>query len=568
MNSHYEAFKELLELRLNVSSNALQPSDWIIQNTSLKNKRFSFAKHEYQIDFANDKHRIVAAEKCAQIGFTEILLRWILCFLVQHQGSQAIFTQPTATDVGKFAKSRVDTCFDECAVIKRLGTGGIDSAQLKKIGTSFLNLSGTFGTRAAISVPSDANVYDEVNFSNPKVLNQYKSRLQHSDFKLERCISTPTVPGFGVSDLVNRSDQKQVMIKCSHCGHQQTLSWPDNVFLASNVRLGTKGEVDSDAFAKYIDQTYNYTPYIGCAKCERELTRTWEYQEWVAKFPEKARDLDEGISGYIISQLDVAFVSAREIIKASDRRLDGYNNPQDFYNFILGKPYAGGDSMPVTDATKILATIIMSLEKVNGTFVGLDLGNICHLVVIKDFWLPGRPVPTPIVVATKKINRNDLETDLPAILAMYGAIYTVSDAQPYTTTVEKIAKAMPGRMSICFFGGKKPYTIAADHIQVTANRTQMLDAVTGDLSKAQTQVASCVEHFDEIWRHCKNLIKVKAEDEDGTIYYEYVKVNDGDDHFGYSYGYALLARRIFYEVQPQGTTGLAPVEISGCKVNI
>lgn len=529
----------------------------------LKGKKYSFAKHEYQIDFANDKHRIVAAEKCAQIGFTEILLRWILCFLVQHQGSQAIFTQPTATDVGKFAKSRVDDCFAECGVIKKLGTSGIDSAQLKKIGTSFLNLSGTFGTRAAISVPSDANVYDEVNFSNPKVLNQYKSRLQHSEYKLERCISTPTVPGFGVSDLVNKSDQKHVMIKCSHCGQQQILTWPDSVWISPTLRVG-----DQDDFAKYVDAPYDFDPYIACEKCEGKLERIWKYQEWVAKFPEKARNLDDGISGYIISQLDVGFVEVKDIIKASTRALDGYNNPQDFYNFILGKPYAGGDSMPITDATKVLATQLMAIEKVSGTFIGIDLGNMCHLVVVKDYWLPGRMDPTPIVVVTKKIPRNDLETLLPAIMMLYGGIYTVSDAQPYTTTVEKIAKSRPGRMSICFFGGKKAYSIASDYVQVTANRTQMLDAVTTDLSVARTMIASCVEHYDEIWKHCKNLIKVKAEDEDGTAYYEYVKVNDGDDHFGYAYGYALLARRIFHEVQPQGLTGLAPVEISGTKVNI
>ena len=541
------------------------PSDWIIANTRLKNKPYSFAKHEYQIDFANDRHRIVAAEKCAQIGFTEILLRWILQFLVTHQGSQAIFTQPTATDVGKFAKSRVDIVFDECPVIKRLGTGGIDSAQLKKIGTSFLNLSGTFGTRAAISVPSDANVYDEVNFSNPKVLNQYKSRLQHSDFKLERCISTPTVPGYGVSDLVARSDKKRIMTKCHRCGHQQTLSWPANIWLSPTLRLGIE-EVDTDALAQYIEKSYEFKPYIACAKCQKELDRSWKYQQWVPEFPEKARDLDNGISGYQISQLDVATIPAREIIKASDRRLDGYSNPQDFYNFILGKAYAGGDSMPITDATKVLSTIVMSLEKVNGTFIGVDLGNTCHISVIKDFWLPGASLPTPVVVATVKLDKLLLEDDLPALIGSYGGIYTVSDAQPYTTTVEKLANQRKGRMSICFFGGKKPYTMT--DVQVTANRTMMLDTLTGDLSVGRVKVASCIAHFDEFWRHCKNLIKVKAEDDDGTEYYEYVKVGEGEDHFGYSTAYALLARRIFYEVRPQGETGLAPVAIEGEKCDI
>lgn len=565
MTQYGDAFKEVLQLRFGKGAVGL-PSDWIVENTALRGKKYSFKDHEYQIAIANDKHRIVAAEKCAQIGFTEILLRWIICFLVQHQGSQAIFTQPTAADMGNFAKSRVDAVFDECPVIKRLGTGGIDSAQLKKIGTSFINLRGTFGTRAAISVPSDANVYDEVNFSNPRVLNQYKSRLQHSEYKLERCISTPTVPNYGVSDLVGRSDQKHLMLKCSHCGHQQVLTWPDSVWLSPTLRLGIQGEVDQNALDKYIDKEWDYQPYFGCEKCERPVDRNWEYREWVAKFPEKARDLDEGISGYVISQMDVTFVSAKEIIKSSDKRLDGYKKIEDFYNFVLGKPYAGGDSMPVTDATKALSTIPMRLEAINGTFIGVDLGTYCHIVVVKDFWLPGRSLPTPVCVATRKVRKEDLEDTLESILDLFGSIYSVSDAQPYTTTVEKIANRRKGRMSICFFGGKKPYSMTNENVQVTANRTQMLDAVTEDLSNGRILVSSAIDDYDEFWKHCKNLVKMKAEDEDGSIYYEYVKV--GDDHFGYAFGYALLARRIFFEVRPQGQTGLAPVSIDGCKVDI
>lgn len=565
MNSHYESFKEQIELRFKAASTALDSAAWISKHTALRNKPYSFDKHEYQIAIANDKHRIVAAEKCAQIGFTEILLRWMISFLVQHQGASGIFTQPTAADMGNFAKSRVDAVFDESPIIKRLGTGGIDSAQLKKIGSSFLNLRGTFGTRAAISVPSDANIYDEVNFSNPLVLNQYKSRLQHSEYKLERYISTPTVPNYGVSDLVNRSDQKHLMLKCDKCGHQQTLDWPESIFIASTLQLGVDGEVDQDVFNTYLDAPYKFKPFYACKKCKRPVDKSWKYREWVAKYPERARDYDSGISGYIISQLDVEFVSATEVIAASDKRLDGYKRIEDFYNFVLGKAYAGGDSMKITDATKILATYIMQLEKISGTFVGIDLGNICHIVVVKDFWLPGRDMPTPIVVATKKIPKESLE-DLLDIFNMYGMLYSVSDAQPYTTTVEKIANKIPHKMRICFFGGKKAYTISGSDQQVTAHRTQTLDAVTEDLSLARLLVSSSIDHFDEFWKHCKNLVKVKAEDDDGTTYYEYVKV--GDDHFGYAFAYAMLARRIFFEERPAGLTGLAPVAITGAKVDL
>lgn len=565
MNTYLESFQEVLKLRYSVASEATAPSEWIAANTQLRGKNYSFKDHEYQIAIADDKHRIVTAEKPAQIGFTEVFLRWLICFLVQHQGSQAIMTQPTDKDMSNFAKSRVDTVFDECPVIKKLGTGGIDSTQLKRIGQSFMNLRGTFGTRAAISVPSDANVYDEVNFSNPRVLSQYKSRLQHSEYKYERAISTPTLPNYGVSDMYNRSDKKRLFLKCSHCGEQQTLDWPQSIFF--RTKSGKAFPYDKDVIEQYVDKPWNFVPFIGCKKCNREVDRGWKYREWVAEFPERAYDLNEGISGYKLSQLDVVFVAASEIVKASEKRLDGYRKYEDFVNFVLGSAYAGGEGVKITDSTKSVATLLLErVTQATGTYIGIDLGSICHLVVIKDFWFPNSVAPVPVLIASHRIDKERLETDLPAYMEVYGALYTVSDAQPYTTTVEKVAASKEGRMSCCYFGGKRAYSLSNENITVTANRTMALDAVTDDLPLARIMVGSGVEHEDLLWLHFKNLVKVKAEDDDGTEYYEYVKV--GDDHFGYALAYALLARRIFIEVKPGGHTGLAPVDIVGARTNI
>ena len=556
-----DAFKEQLNLKIGAVSSRLCPADWIVEHTALKGKPFSFKDHEYQIEFVNDKHRIVTAKKCAQIGFTEILIRWMLCFLVQHQGSQSIFTQPTDGDVGKFAKSRVDILFEECKIIERLGTGGIDSVYLKRVGQSFLNLRGTFGTKAAISVPSDANVYDEIDFSNPRVLSQFKSRLQHSDYKFERLISTPTIPNYGVSALYNQSDQKRVSLKCSHCGHQQFLTWEDHIWIAPNLPK------DPDSINKYLAKPWEYKPYIACSKCEQELDRSWAggSREWVAEYPERAKDLDNGVSGYHISQLDVPFVNVSDIVKASDKRFpEGYKKEQDFENFVLGRESAGGEGMTIDDSVRVLASLRMDMPlSATGTFLGIDLGATCNLVIIKDYWLPDRANRTPVVIFAKALDKDELE-NLGETIKRYRTLYSVSDALPYTTTVSKLAKAHSGRFKICYFGGKKVFTTSENAIEVTANRTQMLDVVTGDLAKGEIMVSDMVP--DDFWPQLKNLVKVKVEDDDGTIYYEYVKV--GDDHYGFAVGYAMLARKMFFELKPQGTTGMAPVEISGHRTTI
>jgi hypothetical protein len=559
------AFQEIL--RIKYGDNSQQSySDWICENTLLKAKKYSFRDHEYQFSPVDDPARILVMEKCAQMGFTECFFRWMLAFLVKHQGSQGIFTQPTDRDMSTFAKSRADVIMEECPVVKRLGTGGVDSVQLKRIGSSFLNLRGTFGSRAAISVPSDANNYDEVNFSNPRVLNQYKSRLQHSAYKYERYISTPTIPNYGVSELYNRSDRKRLFIKCNHCGEQQTLDWPTSIFFKEH----STGKVipHNDEFIElYIEKEYEYQPFIGCKKCHRELDRSWQYREWVAEFPERNRDPDSGISGYHINQLDATYISALEIVRASDKRLDGYKKIEDFYNFVLALPYEGGDSVKITEASKQVATIPLAMpDSGSGCYLGVDLGSTCHIVIIKDIYLPTKIGPTPVVIAAYRVSKDVLEERLPEFIKKYGCLFVVSDAQPYTITVEKIAKMHLNRMSVCFFGGKKSYSLTSDYINVTANRTNALDEVTDSIPVGNTLVASGIPDYDILWQHMKNLVKVKAEDDDGSEYYEYVKV--GEDHYGYALCYALLARKIFLETRPNAKECSAPVNITGTAVSI
>ena len=566
MSTEYGAqFKEILRIKYGDNSSQTS-SEWISENTSLKFKKYSFKDHEYQIAPVDDPARIVVLEKCAQLGFTECFFRWMLCFLIKHQGSQGIFTQPTDGDMSKFVKSRADIIMEECPVVKKLGTGGVDSVQLKRIGSSFLNFRGTFGSRAAISVPSDANNYDEVNFSNPRVLNQYKSRLQHSAYKFERYISTPTIPNYGVSEIYNRSDKKRVMLRCNHCGEWQPLDWPGNIFFRK-YHGAQDIPYDIDFFELFVEKEYDYTAYIGCVKCHREVDRTWVNREWVAEFPERYRDPDSSISGYHVNQLDAPFIKAIEIVRSSDKRLDGFKKIEDFYNFCLAMSYEGGDSVKITEACKPGATLELAMpNNAGGTFIGLDLGSTCHLVVIKDIHLPKNPGPIPIVIAAYRFSKDVLEEKFPEFVKQYGGLFAVSDAQPYTVTIEKIAKAHPNRISACFFGGKKTYTCSQDFVNTTANRTNMLDEVTDAIPKGSLMIASGIPDYDMLWKHMRNLVKTKAEDDDGTEYYEYVKV--GDDHYGLAIGYSLLARKIFYEQEPSGGSNFGPVNIIGTKVNI
>jgi hypothetical protein len=322
---------------------------------------------------------------------------------------------------------------------------------------------------------------------------------------------------------------------------------------------------DKDMMEKFVEKPWDYTPYFGCKKCEREVDRSWRFREWVAAFPERANDLETGVSGWFVSQLDATFMKASDIVKASDRRLEGYRKIEDFYNFCLALTYEGGDNVKITDACKSNALLHMEeMRNSWGTYLGLDLGSICHLVVIKDLYINGFEIP--VIIAAIKINKDLLEDEIPKYQTVFGSLYTVSDAQPYTITVEKLASGVPGHMSCCYFGGKKAYSLGADGITVTANRTLTIDAVTEDLPKGRVLLADGLEHLEIVWAHLKRLVKVKAEDDDGTEYYEYVKV--GDDHFGLAISYAMLARRIWRETNAANDDHFGGVDISAAECKL
>ena len=73
-----------------------------------------------------------------------------------------------------------------------------DSVNIKTIGNSTIFFKGTVAERQGLSVPSDLNVHDELDFSNPTVRETFSKRLSVSDYKWEWDFSTPTIPDFGI----------------------------------------------------------------------------------------------------------------------------------------------------------------------------------------------------------------------------------------------------------------------------------------------------------------------------------------------------------------------------------
>ena len=159
------------------------------------------------------------------MGVSESLVRKFIAFLSVYQGCQGIYTFPTVDGVSEFVQTRINPIIEGCSLLQQNYKLNVDRVSIKQIGESFAHFKGSFGEKQTISVPSDFNVHDEINFSKPDIQNLFRSRLEHSSFAWEINCSTPTLPVYAISDMFDQSDQHYWYIKCPHCNHWQSMEY-------------------------------------------------------------------------------------------------------------------------------------------------------------------------------------------------------------------------------------------------------------------------------------------------------------------------------------------------------
>jgi len=191
-----------------------------------------FKDHGYMWDIYSDLSPKQAIIKAAQITMStcaSLKAFWI----AKNLGFDLIYTLPTESDRNSFVGGKVNRIIAQNPILQEW-TKDKDSIEQKQVGDQLIHFRGTWTQKAAIMVPSDLNIYDEVDASKQDILEQYATRLQHSKHKYEWFFSHPSAPGFGVDRYWQRSNQRHWFIKCD-CGHRQYLSWPESIDLVREV---------------------------------------------------------------------------------------------------------------------------------------------------------------------------------------------------------------------------------------------------------------------------------------------------------------------------------------------
>ena len=483
---------------------------WAEKRIRLEGKPFSFEGHEYLRAIYDDTSPHVVLSKAAQIGGTTwAILRSIHACL---SGLNVAYFFPTRTDVLEFSKSRVGPLVaDNPFLLKELRD--TDTAGLKRIGDSHLYLRGMQSTVGMKSIPVDMVVFDELDEATPDAKVLAKERLSHSDYKRVIELSNPSLPGYGIDEAYQESDQRHWTIKCLSCGKWTA---PEKVFptkLGEDIRIILAREDGSC--------------YLACPSCDGELDPG--AGEWIADYPTRP------IHGYRISQLFSSKINPAEILREYRRTC----NPERFFTLKIGIPWVDVEN-------KLSAHQVLALcgdgglleESDRSCTMGVDVGKEHHVVVSRRRDPKGQDRKREVIWIGTAQNFEELDV----LMKRYKVSRCVIDALPEIHATRAFAERHRGRVWVNYFNEHQKGAFKWDeetHI-VQVNRTEALDAAKKGIRDAEVVLPRRIPLLEVFAEHLASDAKKLIEDEDtGSKTYKYIRT--GTNHYSLAFTYDWIA---------------------------
>ncbi|WP_457635784.1 phage terminase large subunit family protein [Persephonella sp.] len=428
--------------------------------------------------------------KAAQIGFstTAVLSSF---WIAKNRGVDIIYTLPTGSDVWQFAGGKINRIVAQNPVLQEW-VKDKDTMEQKAIDDNIIYYRGTFTSKSALMVSSDLNIYDEIDASNQEVIEQYSTRLQHSDLKLEWYFSHPSIPGYGVSKHWEKSDQRHWFVKCKSCEREQYLSFPESIDEERKIFI--------------------------CKYCFCEITdEDRRTGRWVQKYK------DRELTGFWIPLLICPWISAEDILNYKKEKSEEY-----FYNKVLGLPYAGGDN--IVDYSIIERNFTSTINKQEGRIViGVDTGVNLHYVIgnADGLFYYGE--------ATAKENKGDPYNKMHELAKRFPRSIFVFDAGGDLIGSRKFREAYPGRVFLCHYGSDRKtmqllrWGKGKEAGNVVADRNRMIQLVIDEFADRRIPLQGGEKTWWDYWLHWKAIYAEKEETKLGTIEKRWKR--SGDDHW-------------------------------------
>jgi len=485
--------------------------------------RLSYRHRPYLPAIMRDRRRKMVEVACAQSGKTTTNLAKVAHQIVFAKGLPPswMYTMPTQTDVDDFSKLRAKPILGSSAFLAaRLDVENARARQFRDPDSGLLlgtwHFKGTFTERAASSTPADGLCHDEVDKSDPDILEQYQSRTQAStDVRCYR-FSTPSVPGFGISKDWAQSDQNEWMWTCGACGFEQVFApmdgWQD--------------------WRQHLDLSEGL---LRCYRCKAPVEREWiESGEWVPWAPANAEVAGYHITGIMPPELGAARIA---------ERINGSDNKARAVQDTVGIPWVSGEQQIVRDNLRF-GDWPNTLHSATATFAGCDEGEALDFIAGD-----GRGKIVSVQRFREDGSGHGAERQLMAAMRSLNVRRLVIGTERNERLGQRVAAAFPGRVKMAFYtirdAGRLWFEVPARDIRVYLHRTTCLDVSRDLLLDPQGDVFPALPHElkETLVAHLTNMQRATKDDARGRPEEYWVKT--GPDHLRHAHAYYVTAARMW-----------------------
>jgi len=500
-----------------------------VNRIKLQDGSWSFDGRPYLVEPMQARLRkapkLMCVMKATQLGFTEqmvCLILWGLRYKYYVRGVLYLF--PTTQDVHEFSKSRFGPLIQSnptaIGQFVKDANSKTDSVSLKRVnGGNLYMRSGNLTKHIEVdaressglrSISVDVIVYDEYDLMDPDVRGKASPRLDASKIQEQKFISNPTIPGFGIAQVFEESDQRHWFRLCK-CGE-----W-------------TCAELE---FPNCVELGSDHKGYIACKSCGKPIGMT--PGEWVPARPDKSSHM----WGYQLSQLSSPTKDPYDILRLYNDPPQG--NMGDVVRMKLGLPYISAEDKLTVPQVVACCGDGMQLNAHTGPCaMGVDVRKHKNVVIgVRS----GRERFKILRVA-----RLESWQDIMEMARRFHVKSAVVDIRPYEDSAREFQKKSRGSFKtwLCEYSESTP--VGTQYHEntgiVKVNRTELLDATHRLIaSESMLELPKLTPEIKQFAIECASIAKVEEINKRSRQpIFRYRKVGIHPDDYRHALGYFYLA---------------------------
>ncbi len=450
--------------------------------------------------------------KCGQVGCTEAGIGLGLWFLDECDEG-VMYGLPTEDAIKSFVQARVDPSVRKSPYIEA-AFRDTDNTDVKLAWGQAWYFRGAVSRSKLREIPVGLLVRDEYGEMPEEGRELMPARLGASRFKWVLDLGNPRYPESGIDLEYKRGDQSVWKVKCEACGAEEEPCWPESVKWSSQASSGAGQDGGDRAEGVYA---------LVCPHCGERVERF--NGRWVPTNP------GAPYRSFRMSQLISPAVEPWEIAAAWGAAQGNTTRLQEFYNSVLGLPYAP-EGARLTD--EVLNALPRGPEMVMGwkkpTCMGVDVGAENHVEI--------RKMGGGILWA------GTLDwTEMSRAMVNYNVAQCGIDIAPETTKAKEFARDHSGKVTLIRYNPSPTATGQSvkeeDGVSVlTVARTEVIDTAFARILNGEEEVP--VNAPADWFAHMKAQTRIVVRD--GRR--EYAKWDDQGkpDHYAHAFVYSELVR--------------------------